>query len=46
MDWMTNPSRKRRMSHDFVDHKNQQQNNGKSTNPIPSALKANGAPMH
>jgi hypothetical protein len=46
MDWMTSPTRKRKMSHDLVDKKNQQQNNEKSTNPIVLALEANGAPMH
>ncbi len=46
MDWMTSPTRKRRMSHDLVDHKNQQQNKEKSTNPILSALEANEALMH
>jgi len=46
VDWMTNPTRTRRMSHHLLDHQNQQQNNEKSTNPILSALEANGAIRH
>jgi hypothetical protein len=36
MDWMTNPTMKRRMSHHLLDHKNQQQKQRKvnKSNPI------------
>ncbi len=40
MDWITNPTMKRRMFHHLLNHKNQQQNNEKSTNPILSVLEA------
>jgi hypothetical protein len=46
MDWMTNPTMKIRMSHHLLDHKNQRQNNEKSTNPILSILEANGTSIN
>jgi hypothetical protein len=46
VDWMTNLVRTRKMPHHLLDHKNQQQNNEKSTNPILLAVEANGTPKH
>jgi hypothetical protein len=46
MDWMMSLAKKRRMSHHLLEHKNHQQNNEKSTDPILSTLEANGTPVH
>ncbi len=46
MDWMTNQTKTKKMSHHFLDHKNLQKNNEESIDPILLALEANGATRH
>jgi len=46
VDWMTNQAKTRGMSHHLLNHKNQQQNNEESIDPILLALEANGATKH